>query len=152
MATEAPAAPPLRDRDTIPERFKWNLKNIFAAWEEWESAYAELDRKIAAFGALQGTLAGGGERLLAALRLRDEIGQLEYKVWYFASLWYDQDQRDNQINARRQQVQILFAKAAQAAAAKRSRRLVIAESSRKKSRPPWAHLLLTLPPIIFHGK
>jgi oligoendopeptidase F len=116
MATEAPAAPPLRDRDTIPERFKWNLKNIFAAWEEWESAYAELDRKIAAFGALQGTLAGGGERLLAALRLRDEIGQLEYKVWYFASLWYDQDQRDNQINARRQQVQILFAKAAQAAA------------------------------------
>ena len=29
---------------------------------------------------------------------------------------YDQDQRDNQINARRQQVQILFAKAAQASA------------------------------------
>jgi oligoendopeptidase F len=116
MATEAPAAPPLRDRDSIPERFKWNLRNIFATWEEWESAYAELDRKIGAFAALQGTLAGGGEQLLAALRLRDEIGQLEYKVWYFASLWYDQDQRDNQINARRQQVQILFAKAAQAAA------------------------------------
>ena len=33
-----------------------------------------------------------------------------------ASLWYDQDQRDNQINAKRQRVQILFAKAAQAAA------------------------------------
>jgi oligoendopeptidase F len=116
MATEAPAAPPLRDRDNIPERFKWNLKNIFRTWDEWESAYAELDRKIGAFAALQGTLAGGGDRLLASLRLRDEIGQLEYKVWYFASLWYDQDQRDNQINARRQQVQILFAKAAQAAA------------------------------------
>ena len=115
MATEAPAAPPLRDRDSIPERFKWNLRNIFATWEEWESAYAELDRKIDAFATLQGTL-GAGDGLLAALRLRDEIGQLEYKVWYFASLWYDQDQRDNQINARRQQVQILFAKAAQASA------------------------------------
>jgi len=115
MATEAPAAPPLRDRDSIPERFKWNLKNIFATWGEWESAYAELDRKIDTFAALQGTLARAGG-LLSALRLRDEIGQLEYKVWYFASLWYDQDQRDNQINARRQQVQILFAKAAQAAA------------------------------------
>jgi len=50
------------------------------------------------------------------LKLRDDIGQLEYKVWYFASLWHDQDQRDNQINAKRQEVQILFAKAAQAAA------------------------------------
>jgi oligoendopeptidase F len=116
MATEAPAAPPLRERDSIPERFKWNLTNIFSSWAHWQSAYDELDRKIDAFAALPGTLGQGSDRLLAALRLRDEIGQLEYKVWYFASLWYDQDQRDNQINARRQQVQILFAKAAQASA------------------------------------
>jgi oligoendopeptidase F len=116
MATEAPAAPPLRDRDSIPERFKWNLRNIFSSWDEWQVAYAELDRKIDAFAGLPGTLGEGSAHLLAALRLRDEIGQLEYKVWYFASLWYDQDQRDNQINARRQEVQILFAKAAQASA------------------------------------
>jgi oligoendopeptidase F len=116
VPAEAPAAPPLRDRDQIPDRFKWNLKNIFPDWEAWHSAYRQLEKNIAGFAELQGTLARGWEKLLAALRLRDDIGQLEYKVWYFASLWYDQDQRDNQINARRQQVQILFAKAAQAAA------------------------------------
>ena len=49
------------------------------------------------------------------MQLSDDIGQLTYKVWYFAGLKYDEDQRDNQINARRQQVQILFAKASQAA-------------------------------------
>ena len=113
---EAPAAPALRDRDEIPDRFKWNLRNIFPDWDEWQRAYDELDQKIGAFAALQGTLGKGAVALLAALKLRDEIGQLEYKVWYFASLWYDQDQRDNQINAKRQQVQILFAKAAQASA------------------------------------
>jgi oligoendopeptidase F len=113
---EAPAAPSFQDRDQIPERFKWDLRNIFADWDAWQRAYDELDRKIAAYAELHGTLAGGGEKLLAALELRDEIGQLEYKVWYFASLWYDQDQRDNDINARRQRVQILFAKAAQASA------------------------------------
>jgi oligoendopeptidase F len=116
MPTEAPAAPPLRDREQIPDRFKWNLKNIFADWGAWQSSYEQLDKNIDAFAALQGTLGRGRRELLAALRLRDDIGQLEYKVWYFASLWYDQDQRDNQINARRQQVQILFAKAAQASA------------------------------------
>src|SRR6185312_5644536 len=79
-------------------------------------AYDELDRQIEAFAKLQGTLGSGSEALHRAVTLRDEIGQLEYKVWYFASLWYDQDQRDNHINAKRQQVQILFAKAAQASA------------------------------------
>ena len=105
-----------RERQAIPERFKWNLTKIFPDWSAWERAYEELDRKIASFAALQGSLGNGPGQLLAALQLRDEIGQLEYRVWYFASLWYDQDQRDNQINARRQQVQILFAKEAQASA------------------------------------
>ena len=73
-------------------------------------------RKIGAYAALQGTLAQGADRLLAAMKLSDDIGQLTYKVWYFASLKHDEDQRDNQINARRQQVQILFAKASQASA------------------------------------
>ncbi|PWT85013.1 MAG: oligoendopeptidase F [Blastocatellia bacterium] len=112
---EAPSAPALRERDGIPDRFKWNLRHIFADWQAWQAAYKDLEAKVAAFASLQGTLTGP-QPLMAALKLRDEIGQLEYKVWYFASLWYDQDQRDNEINARRQQVQILFAKAAQASA------------------------------------
>jgi oligoendopeptidase F len=115
VATEA-AAPALRDRADIPDRFKWNLSHIFADWDAWQAGYDELEADIGAFAALQGTLAGGAAHLLAALRLRDDIGQLEYKVWYFASLCHDQDQRDNTINAKRQQVQILFAKAAQASA------------------------------------
>ena len=105
-----------REREQIPDRFKWDLTSIFPDWATWQSAYDRLDRLIEGFSALQGTLVRGGDALLAALKWRDEIGQLEYKVWYFASLCYDQDQRDNAINARRQRVQILFAKAAQASA------------------------------------
>ncbi len=113
---ESPAAPALRDRRDIPDRFKWNLSDIFADWDAWQRAYDELDAKIGAYAALQGTLAKGADRLLAAMKLSDDIGQLTYKVWYFASLKHDEDQRDNQIDARRQQVQILFAKASQATA------------------------------------
>jgi hypothetical protein len=32
----------------------------------------------------------------------DEIGSLSYRVWYYASLRYDEDQRDNEVGARRQ--------------------------------------------------
>src|SRR6266571_4446938 len=113
---EAPAAPHLRDRSDIPDRFKWDLADIFPGWAEWQRAYEDLEVKIGAYAALQGTLAKGPDRLLAAMKLSDAIGQLTYKVWYFASLKHDEDQRDNQLNARRQQVQILFAKASQATA------------------------------------
>jgi len=109
-------APQLRDRTGISDRFKWNLTDIFSDWTAWQAAFESLDRKIGEYAALQGTLSQGPDQLLTAMRLSDDIGQLTYKVWYFASLKYDEDQRDNTINARRQQVQILFAKANQASA------------------------------------
>ena len=52
--------------------------------------------------------------MLTAFRAMDEMGALSYRVWYCASLQYDEDQRNNEINARRQQVQILFARQQQA--------------------------------------
>jgi len=113
---DATAAPYLRERADIPDRFKWNLTHIFPDWPAWQTAFAELETKIAAYAALQGTLAQGADRLLAAMKLSDEVGQLSYKVWYFTSLKYDEDQRNNPINAKRQEVQILFAKAGQATA------------------------------------
>ncbi|HWW88043.1 MAG TPA: oligoendopeptidase F [Vicinamibacterales bacterium] len=113
---EATAAPQLRDRADISDRFKWNLTHIFPDWNAWQAGYEDLERKIDQFPTLQGTLAKGANQLLTAMKLSDAIGQLTYKVWYFAGLKYDEDQRDNGINAKRQQVQILFAKAAQSSA------------------------------------
>ena len=59
----------------------------------------------------QAVLAEGGHRLLAAFRLNDELGRLAYTVYFYPSLKYDEDQRDNTVNAKRQQVQALMARA-----------------------------------------
>jgi oligoendopeptidase F len=109
-------APPSRSRvrGEIPDRFKWNLDDIFSTWDAWQAAYSELDRGIEKYATLKGTLAEGPDRLLDAFRLSETLGQLAYKVWYYPSLLYDTDQRDNAVNARRQQVQILFARWKQA--------------------------------------
>ncbi len=108
----APALVPLRE--SIPEHHLWNLDAIFPDWTAWEAALRELEERIVGFKAFEGTLAQGGDRLLAALREQDLIGQLSHKVWYFASLTLDQDQRDNEASGRRQRVQIVFARLGQA--------------------------------------
>jgi oligoendopeptidase F len=112
MTTEAPTRS--RNRADIDDTYKWKLTDIYPDWSAWESARAQLDRRIGEYAALKGTLAQGPERLLAAYRLNDELGQLAYGVYYYPSLKYDEDQRDNSINARRQQVQALIARWQQA--------------------------------------
>jgi oligoendopeptidase F len=104
-----------RRRDEIPDAFKWRLTDIFPDWDAWAAAYRTLDAGIGAYARLQGTLHEGPHRLLEAFRRGDELGQLAHRVWYYPSLRHDEDQRDNAVNARRQQVQILFAKWKEAA-------------------------------------
>ena len=104
----------LPPRDAIPPRYTWDLTAICLDWNEWTRAYRDLESEIVAFAALRGTLAQSVKHLLAAFHAMDTTGALSYRVWYFASLHYDQDQRDNAIDAKRQQVQILFARQQQA--------------------------------------
>src|SRR5690606_5126615 len=99
-----------RNRHEIADQYKWNLDDIFPSWEAWNEGYRKLEAGIDRYAALKGTLSEGPHRLLEAYQLSDELGQLAYRVWYYPSLRYDEDQRDNEVNAKRQQVQILFAR------------------------------------------
>jgi oligoendopeptidase F len=114
LDTFRPEPGALPTRDAIPPRYKWDLRSICRTWDEWQASYKQLDAAITAFTSFQGTLAKGPDRLLAAFKAMDAMGALSYRVWYYASLHYDEDQRNNEINARRQQVQILFARQQQA--------------------------------------
>ena len=90
----------LRTRDEIPDKYKWDLGSICPDWDEWTAAYKRLEVAVKAFPAFQGTLAAGPDQLLAAFRAMDDMGALSYRVWYFAALHYDEDQRDNTINGQ----------------------------------------------------
>jgi oligoendopeptidase F len=115
MTSSSPAAATLVPaRDSVDPRYTWDLSSIFADWPAWEAGFRELEHSIEAFPRFEGTLAQGPDRLLESLRERDRIGQLAYRVWYFPNLYYDQDQRDNSINAKRQQVQLLLSRWSQA--------------------------------------
>jgi oligoendopeptidase F len=111
-----PATPPARSRNRaeIADAFKWNLADIYPDWDAWDRARQELDGRIDEYAALKGTLAAGSDRLLAAFRLNDGLGQLAYRVYFYPSLKHDEDQRDNSVNARKQQIQALLAKWQQA--------------------------------------
>src|SRR5690606_16476431 len=108
------AVPRSRDRQAIPDAYKWRLEDIYPGWNAWTAGVAELEAGIPEYAALKGTLAQGPDRLLAALRLNDRLGAIAYKAYFYPSLRYDEDQRNNDVNARRQQVQALFARWQQA--------------------------------------
>ncbi len=98
------------ERADVDPAHTWDLSAIFPSWEAWDAAMADLEQRIGAFKAFSGTLGESGTQLRTAFEAHDAIGQLSYRVWFYPSLAYDQDQRDNASAARRQRVQLLFAR------------------------------------------
>jgi len=109
-AVAATAQPQTQKRAEIAAEYKWDFTPIFASWEAWEEGLKLMQAKMDAYAALKGTLAKGPEALLHAYVLSDEVGQLQYRVYNYASLQRDIDLRDNAVNARLQRVLAVFAR------------------------------------------
>jgi len=110
----ARAIPDTDQRDKIPEQYKWRVTDIYPDWDAWEKGYSDLEGMINDFKSFKGTLAEGPESLLKCYQQQDQMGQIAYKVWSFASLQHDQDLRDTDIDSYRQRAQTLFAQWSQA--------------------------------------
>ncbi|MFT3781123.1 MAG: oligoendopeptidase F [Nibricoccus sp.] len=110
MATLCTANAETRKRSEIAAEYKWDFTPIFANWDAWDQGMKDMQVKMDAYAALKGTLAQGSQALLRAYKLNDEIGQLSYRVYCYASLQRDTDTRDNTVNARMQRVQAVFAR------------------------------------------
>ena len=110
LTTSAVAQQRTLDRDKIEDKYKWNLKDIYPDWGSWEKGLTDLDMKMEAFAGLKGTLSKGPDALLHALRLQDELNILSYRVYRLPQLTRDTDTRNQDVSAKLQKVQILFAK------------------------------------------
>ncbi len=97
------------ERADIDDRYKWDLSDIYESWESWEADVERCRELMDQFVEMKGTLAEGAERVLEAYQLNDRVEMLAYKLFRFPQLSYDTDQRNNELLARIQRVQNLFA-------------------------------------------
>lgn len=103
-------------RGEVAESDTWDLSHIYSDWSGWETDRGHLDRLIDEFAGLEGTLNQGPDELLTACRLHDELGQLAYRVYQYPALMCAEDTRDNNAQAKLQQVEIALARFRQATA------------------------------------
>jgi oligoendopeptidase F len=112
----ATAKPDTMVRAEIPEQYTWDLSAIYPNWEAWEKDLVFLQELMDQYQVFKGTLAEGPDRILAASKLSDELGQLAFKVYRYPALQQQQDTSDNTFQARLGQVQVAFIKFNQAIA------------------------------------
>ena len=89
--TEAQKVP---RRDEVPVKDTWDLTKIYANTAAWEQDVARIEGLLPEVAALQGMIREGADKLLQALTLRDEIFNILYSLYVYASHRKDSDSTD----------------------------------------------------------
>lgn len=84
----------LKVRAEIPAGFKWRLEDIFPDNEAWESEFKTIAQKVPEGNAYQGHLAESADALFAALQWMDDMGLRLERVYAYARMRRDENNRE----------------------------------------------------------
>jgi oligoendopeptidase F len=92
-----------KTRDEIPDKYKWNLTDIYKSDSEWRVANDAIPGKINEVDKFKGTLTKSASNLLKCLEYNSEINKEMYKLYTYASLNSDLDTRDMKYTGMKQE-------------------------------------------------
>jgi oligoendopeptidase F len=82
-----------QDRSAIPDRYKWNLAEIYPSDQAWRAAKDKLVAELPAVRAFKGTLGSSPQKLADVLELSSRLAKDFTRLYVYASMTSDQDTR-----------------------------------------------------------
>jgi oligoendopeptidase F len=97
-----------RDRAKIPDKYKWNLAEIYPSDAAWRSAKDKITAELPQLRQFQGKLATSASTLADALEKMSAFDKELSRLYVYTSMLSDQDTRDAQHQGMRQEMSQLY--------------------------------------------
>jgi oligoendopeptidase F len=93
-----------KERDQIPEKYKWNLKDLYATHDEWQKSKDKVAAKFDRIGNYKGILGKSAKDLLEALDYFYHVYKEFSKLSIYANMQSDEDTRESKPLAMTQEM------------------------------------------------
>ncbi|MDD4564293.1 MAG: oligoendopeptidase F [Eubacteriales bacterium] len=99
-----------KTRSQIDPKYKWKINDMYSEEEQWKSDYQKVENKAKDFVEFSGRLGESPQVLLEALQKKDNIWLLLEKVYVYARMKKDEDNRETKYQAMSDKASSLIAK------------------------------------------
>ena len=96
-----------RQRSEIDDRYKWRLDHMYESDDQWRLDQTKVKEMIGIIPSFQGKLAESGETLFNCLDYRDQTSILFYKLYVYAHLRLDENNRASHYQAMSDEIAAL---------------------------------------------
>lgn len=94
LATSSASFSQERDRSKIPDKYKWNLTDLYPTRNAWDQEKGAFGKNLETVGKFKGTLSRSPQSLLACMSAISDLSRKFSKLYVYASLSSDLDTRD----------------------------------------------------------
>lgn len=108
MTSSQPQTKTLPHRAEVPTDETWDLANVYPTDDAWTQAAGELEREISGVERYRGKLRDSAEALAEALRERDRLRAVAYRLYLYASMQVATDGADQAAQGRIQRAGTLL--------------------------------------------
>ena len=84
-----------KDRDSVPDKYKWNLSDLYPDIDSWKKGVSEVSERMEKIGSYKGKLGNSAGELLAALDYYHDIHRQYVRLLTYAFQMSDQDKRES---------------------------------------------------------
>ncbi len=95
-------------RDTIDNKYKWNLNDIYKNWEEWDKDLEILKSLIKDIPTFENIITDNVKNFIKLLELEEKIGRLIDKLYLYPYMLRDLDSKDITSSEKMQKIEHLY--------------------------------------------
>jgi oligoendopeptidase F len=103
-ATVVAGAAQQRERSAVPDRYKWDLSQIYPSDQAWRTAREKLVSELASIRPFRGTLGSSAAKLADAVELTSRLSKDFSRLYVYASMMSDQDTRVSSYQGMQQEM------------------------------------------------
>src|SRR5262245_8031508 len=93
-----------KERTAVPDKYKWDLTQIYPTDQAWRTAKDKLVGELPAIRAFRGTLGSSAAKLADALELSSRLAKEFSRLYIYASMMSDQDTRVSSYQGMQQEM------------------------------------------------
>jgi len=95
-------------RKDVDNKYKWNLKDIYNNWQEWEADVAKAKELMAKIEGYKGQIKNDPKKFVEFIVLEEELGRKIEKIYVYPYMLKDLNSKDEEASKKMQEIQTIM--------------------------------------------
>lgn len=95
-------------RDEIADKYKWNMKDFYADWSEWDKDFEKLKKIMKEVPQYKGKIKNDSKKFVELIKLEEKLSRLLDKLYIYVYMLKDLDSKDEIVSVKLQEVEAVY--------------------------------------------